>query len=250
MDGQEFLSRFRFDPKGRGLFGVEIEYFLAHPGEDFRPAPNALTFLRGMDSVWGYELSACQVEYHTRPASGWKALTDDLEEGRKAGDRRAAEIRRRLVAYELAPYDMPLDVYPEDERYARIAANLPVETLRAACRVAATHIHRGAGSFEEALAIHNQLAAHLDSFVVLGNHSGGERIRLYKIMAPNWKPPYYESAEHFCRVASEQGFEKDPRSCWHLVRINPKGTVEVRTFGTTGDIDEIISWAKEIRKLL
>ncbi|MFH1896274.1 MAG: hypothetical protein ABH814_02250 [bacterium] len=243
---EQFLGKFNFDPGKRGFLGVEIEWFLTQVGKPDQVVPLAPLFLNGMGKAWGYELSACQVEYHTKPSR--EAPLRDLQRGVKAGKERATQVRLELGGYELASESMPLDVYPHDKRYAKIAAKLPEHVLRAACRVAGTHIHVGVKSIEEAIAVHNRLTAQLQLFLNMGDHSQGERVRLYKVMAPNCVGPYYENPKHFYRVAKEQGFLANPRDCYHLVRINPVGTVEVRAFGSTLNVDEIALWCQSVKE--
>lgn len=243
-----FFSQFDFRPDMRGAVGIEREYFLAH--KDGGLAPDAADFLAVVDDeAWTYELSACQVEHRTRPHFADDLLRQNLQGGQEQGEREAALIGRKLVVHEVGPIDMPLDVFPTD-RYLAIAAAIPLETLRAACRVTGTHLHFGAKSLDEAIEWHNRVRTHIGRLAELADHSSGERIRLYKMMAKNWEPPQYDSAEHFYEIARSQGFADNPRNCWHIVRISRHGTVELRMFGMTGDADEILGWVAQVRQLL
>ncbi len=238
---REFLSKFAFDPNLRRAVGVEREFFLAEPWGN--PMPVARKFLTDVnDPAWTYELSACQVEHRTRPHKSSRLIKADLDFGTAQG-KAVTVIVPRLVALEVGPEDMPLDVYP-DPRYLEIAKSIPRETLLAACRVTGTHIHIGVGSIEEAVDYHNRLRERLEDFCRLGDHSAGERLRIYKIMAKDWMPPRYDSVEHFHETARAGGFEENPRNCWHLIRISRHGTVELRMFGMTADNDEIVHWAE------
>lgn len=242
-----FFSQFLFRPEMRGAVGVEREYFLV--GTDGAPSPAAMTFLDEVgDGAWTNELSACQVEHRTSPWFDPDALSENLRQGQDDGIHAATAIGLKLAACEVGPTDMSLDVYPST-RYVTIAATLPQETLRAACRVTGTHIHLGMKDLDEAIATHNRIRPHIERLSKLGDHSDGERLRLYKMMAPNWEPPHYESPEHFLEVARAQGFADNPRNCWHLVRISRHGTVELRMFGMTPDVDEIMEWVREVRRL-
>jgi gamma-glutamyl:cysteine ligase YbdK (ATP-grasp superfamily) len=228
---------------------VEREFFLTD--WEGRPVPGSPDFLRMVaDAAWTYELSACQAEHRTRPHRSLVALLKDLKRGQKQGERVAGVLGYQLRAIEVGPASMPLDIYPHDERYRKIAAQIPREVLSAACRVTGTHLHLGVRSLVHAIEVHNLLIGHLDEFVGLGDHSGGERLRLYRQMATNWRPPRYESVEHLHAVALEQGFEENPRNCWHLIRISRHGTVELRMFGMTADPAEIISWCERVREVL
>ena len=239
---REFLSKFSFKPELRRAIGIEREFFLMDERWGV-PQPSAQAFLAvAADPAWTYELSACQVEHRTKPWRSLRLLKKDLETGTEQGKEAAGGVFRRLVALEVGPEDMPLDVYP-DPRYLEIAGRIPRETLLAACRVTGTHIHVGAGSIEEALDVHNRLRERLDDFCRLGDHSAGERLRIYKIMAKDWMPPRYDSVEQFHEAARSGGFADNPRNCWHLIRVSRHGSVELRMFGVSADADEIVHWA-------
>lgn len=257
------LSRINYNPARRGHVGVEREFFLqkwtrvgngSEWGGDlhrFLPVPRSPDFLAAVnDPAWTYELSACQVEHRTDPFLDLGAIRDALANGLKRGRLTAEAFGLRLAAVEVAPETMPLDIYPHDARYASIAATIPAHVLSTACRVTGTHFHVGCASAEEALAVHNALVPHLDVLAKLGDHSDGERVRLYKMMATNWQPPAYASADHFDAVAREQGFAENLRNCWHLIRISRHGTVELRMFGMTDDVDETVSWIEAVRDIL
>jgi len=168
----------------------------------------------------------------------WELLENDNN-----GAMAARSIGLRLQAMETAPSNMSLEIYP-DPRYLRIASSIPRRMLRAACRVAGTHVHVGVPSIETALALSNSLREQMSDLIDMGDGSQGKRIALYKKMARNWDPPHYDSPEHYFEVASSQGFAANPRDCWHLIRINPKGTVECRMFGATPFVDETLYWVE------
>lgn len=260
------LSRIGYNPSLRGHVGVEREFFLTQEcngsyqyqawmgigwSSETHYVPRSPDFLAAInDPAWTYELSACQVEHRTDPNFELADIRSALTKGLVRGRRVAESLGLRLDAVEVAPDTMPLDIYPHDARYAAIAKTLPRPVRSAACRVTGTHFHVGCASADEALAVHNALVPHLDRLAVLGDHSKGERIRLYKMMATNWQSPLYDSAEHFDAVAKEQGFADSLRNCWHLIRISRHGTVELRMFGMTDDVDENVAWVKEVRKIL
>lgn len=241
MDRTSFFSQFRFDSALAGAYGIEREFFLSD--EEGMPVPRSPEFLARMnDSAWTYELSACQVEHRTSPEHVLARIMASLQASHESAIAVAQAMGARLIALEVAPVNMSLDVYPHDERYQLLAKQLPCETLRAACRVAGIHIHHGAKNLEDAIRIHNVVVDRLEDFIRMGDHSNGERMRLYQNMATNWKPPRYESAEHLYTVAREQGFASNPRDCWHLVRISRHGTVELRMFGMTAELSRIAHW--------
>jgi gamma-glutamyl:cysteine ligase YbdK (ATP-grasp superfamily) len=244
-----FLQKFVFRPELQGHVGVEREYFLLDGAG--RPVPCSHQFLSvAHDPAWTYELSACQVEHRTSPRKTDAEIRRELADGRRHGEEIAQSIGCRLAALEVAPADMPLDVYAHDPRYAGIVECLALATLRAACRVTGTHIHVGMSSLDEALEASNALRPYIENLIRQGDHSGGERIRLYCEMATSSMPPHYLGRSHFEAVAREQGFHENPRNCWHLVRVSRHGTVEVRLFGVTDDDDEVLRWISAVRDII
>ena len=245
----QFLKQFNFQPQLAGYFGIEREYFLV--GHAHRPNPRSPEFLKLIaDPSWTYELSACQVEHRTKPLTDRALIRAELATAQKRGRKIARAMGLALEANEVGPASMPLDIYPDDPRYAAIAKTIPAETLLAASRVTGVHIHYGVRDIDGALAVHNLFVEHLSCFIAAGDGSGGERIRLYKTMAKNWQPPHYRSPQHLFATALEQGFADNPRDCWHLIRITRHGTVELRMFGMTDDIDRILSWVGLIEEIV
>lgn len=243
----EFLARFKFTKSRNGYVGVEREHFLVSPNGEL--APRSIEFLQLIDDPrWTYELSACQVESRTRPQKDLSAIKLELLENINNGERIAEKLGLRLVNQEVAHANMPLDVYP-DPRYLKIVRTLPRERLEAACRVTGTHLHLGVKNIAHALLVYNSLIPHVAELCRLGDHSRSERLRLYKTMAIKWQPVVYESVEHFFEIASRDGFVTNPRNCWQLIRISVHGTVELRMFGVTDHIDEILWWISQVRHL-
>ena len=245
---QDFFARFAFTPERAGCIGIEREHFLVSEIDGWY-APRAEEFLRVMDSrAWTYELSACQVESRTSPRRNIAGLKSELLADEENGTVAAGALNLRLLNREVADEGMPLAVYP-DPRYKTIVASISEERLRAACRVAGTHLHIGARDMEHALALNNLFAGEFDRLCAVGDHSNGERLRLYKVMAAKWRPVLYRNAEHFYEVARTDNFLKNPRNCWNLIRVSIHGTVELRMFGATDDVDEIIEWISLVRTI-
>lgn len=145
---------------------------------------------------------------------------------------------------------MPLDVYPDPTgRYQRITKDMPRKILRAACRVIGTHVHVGMRDHEMALRVYNYAIRHLAELCEMGNGSFGERLAIYKQMAPDYEPKPYASWEEYYNTALEKGFAEDPRKCWTLIRISVHGTIEFRMFGATDSIDRIVSWATRCHQI-
>jgi gamma-glutamyl:cysteine ligase YbdK (ATP-grasp superfamily) len=246
---EKFFRKFGFRPELAGYVGVEREFFLIDP-DTGNPVPRSAEFLRRIrgDKAWTYELSACQVEHRTAPSGDPNSLRADLDRGTDLGREIAESMGCEMSAMSVADEDMPLDVYP-DARYRKIVGAIPRETLLAACRVAGTHIHFGVRDIDHAIEVHNRLALRLDDLIEAGDKSDGERIRIYRVMAPLWRPVLYDSRKHLFETAQAQGFEENPRDCWNFVRISIHGTVEVRVFGASDDADEVLSWVSLVAQI-
>ncbi len=243
-----FLKKFHFRDDYFGYVGIEREHFLVDGhGREIPRSPDFLDRIR--DPRWTYELSACQVESRTTPKRDMSAIKLELLENTNNAWRCARELGFSLINREVGNSDMPLVVYPEP-RYLAIAGVISEDRLRAACRVTGTHIHIGVSNINRAIVAHNMLLPYFEELCDVGDHSRGERLRLYKEMATQWKPIRYRSLKHFFSVAQEQGFAENPKNCWHLMRISVHGTIELRMFGVTDHVDEIVLWVSRIQKIL
>lgn len=243
----KFLAQFAFRPEFSGFIGIEREQFLTT--DDGRYVPLAKQFLESIGSArWTYELSACQIESRTNPQKDLSAVELELLENENHAAMIAGKLGLRILNAEVGDERMPLDVYP-DPRYQKIAGSISKERLLAACRVAGIHMHMGARNMDHALALNNLFAAEFDRLCGAGDHSAGERLRLYKAMAPHWRPTVYRNAEHLFQIGKDENFIENPRNCWKLIRISIHGTVELRMFGATDDINEIIEWVSLVKKI-
>lgn len=248
---EQFVGSFRFTHTcGNRRVGVEREFFIFH--ED-RPDPNAQEFLYRMGTHtdegdrWTCELSACQVEHRTAPHNTLKALREDLERGSKEGHVIAGFMGRGMRGIEVAPADMTLQVYP-DPRYTEIAKSLGDDRLRAACRVAGVHVHIECFGLEDAIRVYEALRQNLPKLARLGDHSDGERLRLYGVVVNNLHtPPRVQSPEHLYHLACQAGWGTNLRSCWWTLRFSRHGTVEVRIFGATDSVDEVMSYVEAVQ---
>jgi len=244
-----FLSWFKFQKEMVGFVGIERERFLTTV-EDGIFVPRAKDFLSAINnSRWTYELSACQVEDRTNPLKDTQEIKKALHENDCRGQTIAKQLGLCLRTVEAVKDGMPLAVYP-DPRYLRIKSEVTRECLSAACRVAATHLHFGMPDIDTAIQVANLLRKHLKFLCGIGDHSNGERLQLYKTMALCWMPPHYRDEKHFFEVACKEGFVENPRDCWHLIRISIHGTVELRMFGVTEDLDEICAWIRIVREII
>jgi gamma-glutamyl:cysteine ligase YbdK (ATP-grasp superfamily) len=242
---QEFMNQFEFNPKKNLFIGTEREcHLLNQNGEIIPIAQKVLKGLSPHNGEFTFELSACQLEWRIGPCKDILFLEQELK--KKEAVLQCAEKRMHFKRSfsEVAPDDMPLDVYPDPKgRYGRITKHMPKKVLLAACQVIATHIHIGMPNHKIALRTYNRAIKHYDELCKLGDHSNGKRLSIYGIMAPHYQPPPYENWYAFYKKAEKENFINDPRSCWTLIRISRHGTIEFRMFGATEDIDEILEWA-------
>lgn len=245
-----FMDLFRFDPTKALHVGVEQECFLADTDGAIRPlAPHVLSQLPKREQStpypqYGYELSACQLESKIGPCTIDLApehlwyTDEELKQQEKA-------LGFKRVHSEVGPEDMPLDVYPDPSgRYQTMVKTMPHERLVAACRVIGTHVHIGMPNHRVALQTYNHVIKKSDWLCSKGNGSFGERLDIYRKVAPDCDPPSYKDWQDFHRVAQEKGFDTNPRKCWTLIRISRHGTIEFRMFGATSSVDRVIKWVK------
>ncbi|MFA6158034.1 MAG: hypothetical protein WC763_00195 [Candidatus Paceibacterota bacterium] len=245
---KNFRRLFRFDPEKSLCVGVERECFLLDASGRIAPlAKQALGLLS--DPRFDYELSACQLEERIGPCH-----VDSVEKLFLENDRivstalRGSGIQRSFL--EVGLTDMPLDVYPDPSgRYAEIAGNMPREKLLAACRVIGTHVHVGMPNHAMALKVYNSAIHHVDELIQMGNGSFGERLSIYRTVAPACDPQPYASWESFHEAAVREGFSEDPRRCWSLIRMSRHGTIEFRIFGSTDCPERIGRWAKRCHEI-
>lgn len=277
-----FKEQFRYKPELTLHVGVEREVFLTDRKGNIVPkAERILTFAEkrgipyqdstsslGLYDTWfggiplprteydpmkpgefSYELSACQIESRIGPvplAEAHRALTTSNTRLYSL----VLQNKLNLLHTEVGPADMPLDVYPDPSgRYQEITKTMPRSVLLAACRVIGTHVHIGMPDHETALRVYNTLCKDFLGLCEMGNGSFGERLAIYREMAPNYVPNPYESWEHLYEYAQREGFAYDPRKCWTLIRISVHGTIEFRMFGATDSIERIVSWATRCHDL-
>lgn len=209
-------------------------------GYDYHPSPD----------WFGYELSACQVESRVGPVTLENLNRELTKRANDLMDYGFVRCGLKPAYIEIAPATMPLDVYPDPTgRYREIVKGISREVLLAACRVAGTHIHIGMENHEMALHVYNYVIHHLQELCEMGNGSFGERLGIYKQMAPDYQPRPYKDWQDFYQYALEKGFAEDPRKCWSLIRISVHGTIEFRMFGSTESEERIEMWARRCHEL-
>lgn len=276
MTIEEFKRQFTYNQHKIGFLGVEQEVVIEKDGKIvpmaheilstitsrgiFEPAHISGNYFSGDNweahkarwhpvepNEFGYELPAAQIESRIGPCQ-LKDLKWKLE---KVNEHLILLLKLkgcRPLHIEVAPEDMPLDVYPT-ERYQKITKNMPRAILLAACRVAGTHVHIGMRDHAMALRVYNYVIKHLAELCEMGNGSFGERLAIYKQMAPDYEPKLYASWDEYYQTALAKGFAEDPRKCWTLIRISVHGTIEFRMFGATDSIDRIVNWATRCHQL-
>lgn len=241
---EKFTERFNFRKEGSLKIGIERECFLTDLRGNIIPKAKDVLSVLADRSTFGYELSACQLEDRIGPVA-MDGLRVSLYANEMILRWAEAALNFRRLFQEVAPINMPLDVYPDPTgRYQKITKNMPRHILEAACRVTGTHIHIGMPDHETALKVYNRVIGEIENLCALGDGSNGERLRIYKVMAPDFHSPHYRSWFDFYEAAVEKNFVTDPRKCWNIIRISVHGTIEFRMFGTTSDLDKIIEWAK------
>ena len=238
------MSKFQFRPCCKLLIGIERECFLVNGSGEIVPIAQRVLEILTDRERFGYELSACQLEDRIGPCN-LSDVKNRLLENEKDIMVAEDELRFKRMQMEVAPEDMPLDVYPDPVgRYKEIVNNLPRNVLLSACRVIGTHVHVGMPNYEIALKVYNRVIPELNRLCDEGDGSSGQRLKIYKTMAPDQSLRPYKDWSDFHRQAIEKDFANDPRKCWHLIRISVHGTIEFRMFGTTGNLDKIERWAK------
>lgn len=252
---EQFRNMFQFRRAYAGYVGVEREFFILDgvSGKIVPRSKDVLSWLYGegyTEHDFIYELPASVIESKTGPH-----LLVDVWSNLMHSEVILAKTSRELGvvfgSIEVAPPDMPLDVYPDPAgRYQCIVAGLTHDELLAGSRVIGTHIHIGMPDHETALRVYNNLIPISGYLEDIGDHSDGERLRIYKVMAGEaYHPRAYAHWHDFYTHAQGAGFVSDPRKCWSIIRISQHGTIEFRMFGATKDIDEVEYWAQECHNL-
>lgn len=263
---QMFMDKFAFGVEKGFKIGVERECYLVDEQGNIVPrAFEVLNYLRskanGRADCYGYELSACQLEERLPgPSDFWEVkqllMLNDQEMAQAE-----TELGFKRLYVGVAPFDVPLEVYP-DKRYLRITKTMPVEMLRAACRVAGVHILVGMPDHETALKVYNRTVAFLPELCTLGHTQTGNRLAVYRsvVLKGLYKseriklfedhltttpvPPVYRDWSDFHERAVREGFDQDPRRLWDFIRLSKHGAIEFRMFDTTESIDLIMLWVE------
>ncbi len=254
MSLSEFTDKFSFNPALAYRVGAEREFFLIDKTRQIVPrAVGVIGALHGRGysarDHFGFELSACQIEYRTAPTplsnleNSLNTLDDELESV-------LAQQGLYASSREVAPASMPYDIYPDPlGRYQTHVEKMPRAAVQAACRIIGTHVHIGMPNAETALIAYNRAINYAPRLWRMGDHSHGLREQLYRVVAPNYRAPAFASWDDFYEDAERNSYTDDPRNNWREIRISRFGTIEFRMFGTTENVKEIGKWAYECRKI-
>jgi len=241
-----FLNQFKFSESLVGYVAVEIECYITDLNGVVIPRGHdigiELTNSSPLEPVgtFGGDLPRCQLEYRTGPTRIFE-LVPRLE-ALETRIKRAEELFGFRRIYKGYLPGVPLDVSPV-ERYQRIAKAIPVDLLRAACEVAATHVHIGMPNMETAIRAYNHsIGSPLKSLIE--RYATEERIDTYAKMAQSSGkdahiPPHLDSVGDLFQLAERLGFVNDLKSWWGLIRITRWGTIEFRMADSTNDIAKI-----------
>ena len=195
---------------------------------------------------FGTELSACQIESKTPPCSSLSKLRKYLE--RQAALVRWAAAKHGLVVVyvDVAPVGIPLSVAKDPAgRYQRIARMLGPQRLRAACRTLGLHVHVGLPDHASALRVYNAMVPRVETYVRLGDRSGGERLRLYRQVQPDATPRQLGSWDELYSFAVLNGFAHNPRDWWWLLRLTCYGSIENRCAGSLPTVDAVMVYVAQ-----
>lgn len=249
----------RFDRNVRNgwgnALGGEFEGHLHKPGHAF-PELRVPEFLKiradrccaprlsnCQDSLFTPEVHLGRLEALTIPAKTVDGLMAEAVARFEEIDEVSAEmgLEYRDDPVIPVPDDYMTTVLPElrtSERFLRLT---PTQ-IRAALSVACIQFQRGVRSWDQAIAVYRACVEELDTFMSMGDRSGGRRLGLY----PQWvspelaDPPMLRSKEEAWEHARRFGYYNAPKGWWGWIRINYRnGTVEVRVYDASRDISHI-----------
>jgi gamma-glutamyl:cysteine ligase YbdK (ATP-grasp superfamily) len=238
-------------------FGIERERFITNKNNEIVTEigillPKVIEVARSRlidESRFTYELYAGQIEDRTTVCSGLRDLRESLIENDSILEEAASSFG---LSYECSEYVdrirlTDLKPNPFNSRHQTIFKNISLDQKIAASQVAAVHIHIGVNK-DDVVRCLNVDRIELDNLIKLGDHSNGKRIKSYSTMAGTQQfPPLFDSIEEVMRYIESKGGEKN---VYDLIRYKPStSTIEFRMFGITDNIDEIINYAIECKRL-
>ncbi|MBP6866231.1 MAG: amidoligase family protein [Candidatus Pacebacteria bacterium] len=253
MPLDEFKNKFKFDESRHLCFGVERELYITRDGEFF---PLADEILKSIDhdmfpSTWTHEFSACALEQTIGPAQIEK-LHETILAMDESKDMIEKQFDVKLQAFEVAPENLPDDVYPDPSgRYQAIQDTSPEELVDAARRTCGIHVHIGIGNHSDALQVHQTLCneSFMEYLLSIGDNSNRERIELMKHFT-EWTFDSFSSWQDFYDHLEKKNLLHDIKSYRPLIRLTRHGTIEFRMFGSTNSKELIEFYIKTCYNLV
>lgn len=239
-------------------FGIERERFITNKNNEITPEigillPKVIAIARNRlidESRFTYELYAGQIEDRTAVCNSLKHLRESLIENDSILDEAASLLGLSYECSEYVDGSRLTDLRPNpfNSRHQTIFENISLDQRIAASQVAAVHIHIGVDK-ENIVRCLNVDRNKLYKLIKLGDHSNGKRIEAYSTMAGKQQfPPIFDSVEEVMKYIESKGGEKN---VYDLIRYKPSTrTIEFRMFGITDNIDEIINYTRECKRLV
>ncbi len=236
MPFDTFKKQFNFNPEYRLHIGIERELYITRNGEFLPIADEILQQISGIEfpTTWTHEFSACALEQTIGPAP-FESISDTIITMDISKSMIESKFNVQLLAYEVAPQDLPDAVYPDPTgRYETIVQNESDELLDAARRTGGIHIHIGLADHDEALRVHKKLSNETvqEYLLSIGDNSNRERIELIQHFT-DWSVDSFSSWEEFYEHIKDKDLLHDLKSYRPLIRISKYGTIEFRMFGST-----------------
>ncbi|MEI7741312.1 MAG: hypothetical protein WCJ29_02300 [bacterium] len=256
---EEFRSKFRFGDHEPGYFCVRGRSFIMDPERGLVPeGPKFLEtvreILRGTTDYvgWGLGLTAFQLSHRTQFFK--RNQIGPFDSGLRNGSEQAMfalrKMKRNLVYQEITEAQMPTE-FLKTEAYERLALRNDPRNLRQAIRTSTTCIEIAMPDIETAIRASDAMRDHVQSLAVGASaHRGQFWEALKNITGRRPVPEQYGNFQGFYESATTEGFAHDPRQSPHVMNISPTGKLRLDFFGSTNRADLIISWVREVFRIL
>jgi len=246
----DFLAQYDFGCGRNGCVGLEDEQFVTSP-DGTTVVARADQVLARLASPGSHscELSRAQLENNTGAHRSVRGVVGDLMYRRRQASEAAAHFGLRLVTMPVGPADMPQDITPNNERYAKMAEALKERgVLLPALRVTSLQPNISCQGWSSLLECYNRLVEALPRLMDMAERSNGERMRLYGQVVEGFGfdpiPRTFASPREMYRDACERGWVHDP-SQYHphiRIKVSTRSTppiIEVRPFDAIGPAEDI-----------
>ncbi len=243
-----------FKDKLSSFIGVELEGVLSCPvslrecacaNKRMVNTLNDCLALKGMSAQVSPEASAAQIEAKTSPLVTHKVVKELGILINLTKDAIYNNFNLKWVLKPYASYNLDLYFYPDEPRYRTIFAGIDNELRRFVMSAMALHIHIGCKDKTAALRVYNMLAQDINNLIRI---DFGGRLEKYIKMIPCAIPKKYSSWQDFERDAKERGFQQNTSNNHSLIRITKHGTVELRMFNSSEDLERISKLIKYIER--